>query len=315
MPHGTKRLSDLTLPAMNIRFLKTRPKLKTGAQMIANNMARVLYSLPKMLIQHNSCPPFLHLQCVSACNSGEGMEPLANCISLLAMLVNRSTGTANLFWRNIRIECDRITSKFMSFNFQGLLATVQTLFIYLLLRMADGETEHNNHDAALLATLTVVVGELRRREQCTSLAQESLDILCPGLSWGQWIYQESRRRVCILFRIINMLVCMEQTSACNTTGQPGLILAPLPARKQLWEAASEEQWLQELHRAPSVNGGFGLTESGDLIELGEYQMKSLSMPGSAEVCTSDKSKENWEEWCAGMDDFGALIMLAASLPL
>ncbi|KAF2269048.1 hypothetical protein CC78DRAFT_454376, partial [Lojkania enalia] len=312
-PDATKRLSDLTHPTMNIRFLRTRPKFKTGAQMTANNMARILYSYPKMLIEHNTCPPFLHPQWVSACNSEESMEPLANCISLLAMLSTRSRSTASLFWRNARMECDRIASNHTSFNSYGLIATVQALLIYMLIRVAEGETEHNNHDAALLGTLTVVLGELRRQAQYTSLEQDSLDIMCPGISWGQWIFQESRRRVAIVFHIINMLVCMSPATTC--IGQPGLILAPLPARKQLWEAASEEQWLQELHRVPSVNGGFALAESGDLIELDEYQMKSLSMSGSVEACTSSKSKENWEEWCAGMDGFGALIMLAASLTL
>jgi hypothetical protein len=211
------------------------------------------------------------------------------------------------------MECDRITSSHTSFDSYGLIAAVQALLIYMLMRVAEGETEHNNHDAALLGTLTMVLEELRRRAQYTSLEQDSLEIMCPGMNWGAWILQESRRRLAIVFRVINMLVCMSPATTCSD--QPGLIFAPLPARKQLWEAASEEQWLQELHRVPSVNGEFGLAQSGDLIELDEYRMKSLSMPASVEVCTSSKSKENWEKWCAGMDGLGALIMLAASMPL
>lgn len=54
--------------------------------------------------------------------------------------------------------------------------------MYMLIRIAEGETEHNNHDAPLLETLTLVLGKLRRRAQYTSLEQDSLDIMCPGVS-------------------------------------------------------------------------------------------------------------------------------------
>ena len=183
----------------------------------------------------------------------------------------------------------------------------------MLVRVAEGETEHNNHDAVLLATLTMVLDELRRRSQYASLAQDSLDIMCPGTNWGQWILEESRRRLSIVFRIINMLVCMSPATTC--IDQPGLILAPLPARKQLWEAASEEQWLSELQRVPCIDSGYGLAKSGDLIGLDEHQMKSSNTPRSEQLCMSANSSKNWDEWCASMDGFGALIMLAASLPL
>jgi hypothetical protein len=310
--YAAKSLPIPSHPTMNIRFLRTRPNFKTGAQMTANNMARILYSYPKMLINHNTLPPFLHPQWISACGSEVFLEPLANCISLLGMLGTRARGTASLFWRNVRMECDRISSNHTTFNAHGLIAAVQALLIYMLVRVAEGETEHNNYDAVLLGTLTMVLGEVRRQAQYTSLEKDSLDIMCPGTSWSQWILDESRRRVATVFRIINMLVCMSPATTCNS--QPGLILAPLPARKQLWEAESEEQWLNELYRVPSVNSGYGLSTNGDLIGLDEYQMQSMNLPGSVELCTSSKSKENWEEWCAGMDGFGALIMLAASLP-
>ena len=302
-----------THPTMNVRFLRTRPKFENGGQMTANNMARILCSYPKMLMDHNALPPFLHPQWISASNSEESLEPLANCISLLGMLGTRARITASLFWRNVRMECDRISSNQINFNTQGLIATVQALLIYMLVRVAEGETEHNNHDAVLLATLTMVLDELRRRSQYASLAQDSLDIMCPGTNWGQWILEESRRRLSIVFRIINMLVCMSPATTC--IDQPGLILAPLPARKQLWEAASEEQWLSELQRVPCIDSGYGLAKSGDLIGLDEYQMKSSNTPRSEELCMSANSSKNWDEWCAGMDGFGALIMLAASLPL
>jgi hypothetical protein len=36
-----------------------------------------------------------------------------------------------------------------------LLASLQALFIYILIRLSDGETAYNNYDHLLLATLAV----------------------------------------------------------------------------------------------------------------------------------------------------------------
>lgn len=36
-----------------------------------------------------------------------------------------------------------------------LLAAMQALSVYLLLRLREGETEHNNHDSLMLTTVIV----------------------------------------------------------------------------------------------------------------------------------------------------------------
>ena len=94
-----------------------------------------------------------------------------------------------------------------------------------------------------------------------------------------------------------------------------LLVAPLPARKQLWEATDAVAWQE---RRPDLQSTFGLASNGELIELDEFQLHSsaASMPlplakGGSAADTSSNS-HNWEEWCSGMDGFGALVMLAAS---
>ena len=41
------------------------------------------------------------------------------------------------------------------FNKWGLLAAMQALSIYILIRLDEGETDHNNFDFLLTATVTV----------------------------------------------------------------------------------------------------------------------------------------------------------------
>lgn len=112
-----------------------------------------------------------------------------------------------------------------------------------------------------------------------------------------------------------MIVCVEPTTMCHM--KSGLVLAPLPARKQLWEASDEEKWTLECSRDVGNKSDFGLTDDGELVKLDLYLEKSDETPCPEQLESakfSPRSSTNWEEWCSGMDGFGALVMLAASLP-
>jgi hypothetical protein len=61
----------------------------------------------------NSLPPFIHPHLASSdfgIDMGENadpMEPLHNCISLVHMLGGGVRGSRKLFWKNVRLECER----------------------------------------------------------------------------------------------------------------------------------------------------------------------------------------------------------------
>ncbi len=101
---------------------------------------------------------------------------------------------------------------------------------------------------------------------------------------------------------------------CNL--QRELILAPLPAKKQLWEAGDELVWKAEMEREVGVQTAFGLAANGELVKVDEEHLHCSDMvllDQSLESRTPSRSTANWEEWCSGMDGFGGLVMLAASL--
>jgi hypothetical protein len=61
---------------------------------------------------------------------------------------------------------------------------------------------------------------------------------------------------------------------------------------------------------------FGLASNGELVKLDDDQLycgDAMLLYGSLDARTPSKNTENWEEWCLGMDGFGGLVMLAASL--
>ena len=113
-----------------------------------------------------------------------------------------------------------------------------------------------------------------------------------------------------------MLIYFEPSGLCEL--QSDLILAPLPAKKQLWEATSEIAWQAER----DSNGAhtpkeFGLARNGELVKLRDGQRycgNAVLLYEALGSCRrSAGGRENWEEWCEGMDGFGGLVLLAASL--
>jgi hypothetical protein len=95
-----------------------------------------------------------------------------------------------------------------------------------------------------------------------------------------------------------------------------LILAPLPAKKQLWEASNAMTWKAEIEREHAAQTDFALAASGELVKLAKgyvYCGDAATLDKSLNARTSLMGAENWQEWCLGMDGFGGLVMLTASL--
>jgi hypothetical protein len=67
-----------------------------------------------------------------------------------------------------------------------------------------------------------------------------------------------------------MLAYFEPAAMCDLPTD--LILAPLPAKKQLWEAGDEFVWKAESERDPGAQIDFGLAANGELVKLDEGQL-------------------------------------------
>ncbi|KAK0658097.1 hypothetical protein B0T16DRAFT_316695 [Cercophora newfieldiana] len=272
-----------------------------------------------MLLDSEDAPPFVHPQLKSRVHTGvdndgdsedKQSEPLNNCISLLHMLHSGVSGSRKLFWRNARMECERFREMHGTFDRWETLSATQALFIYTVIRL----DEHQKRPDQLLDSLLAVAV----RAMAQRLNSFGLEFAYShNTSWEDWIFEESRRRLCVVFRVVSLLVHFEPTSLCQLH-ETGLIIAPLPARKRLWHAGDEMQWWAE---KSSTNTGdeedVGLTGSGELVGL-QRRWISCRPTGPTFHHASDltplfKKTLNWEKWCSGMDELGGLIMLAATL--
>ncbi|KAH6659029.1 hypothetical protein BKA67DRAFT_4200 [Truncatella angustata] len=293
------------------RSLIQRPTMRTGAERIRSLIFHTMKSYPLMILHNDSVLPYVHAHLASSDDEDDGMEPLNNCISLVHMLSHGVRGSSKLFWKNVRQECDRLCATHMNMNKCELLAAMQALSIYIIMRLDQGETDNNNVDFLMTATVTALA---KRFNEVLTLEKREFSGSSRDLTWKSWILQESGRRICVVYQVLNLLVYFEPAALCDKEG--GFMLAPLPAQQDLWEASDEFAWRVASRGDYEFGPQFGLTMKGDLVKLDKKSSayrETLLIDKSMEAGLQSASVAPWEEWCSGMDRFGGLVMLAASL--
>ncbi|KAK4156571.1 hypothetical protein C8A00DRAFT_12487, partial [Chaetomidium leptoderma] len=300
---SSPRMSILRQPPYLLGSFIPRPKIEIGTQKTANLVLHTLKSYPLMLLRHNTPPPFIHPRFLSSSSiEHDEMEPLNNCISLLHMFSSRVPASRKLFWKNVRMECERFHQEYLGWAKRELLAALQALSVYVIIRLDEGQTDHNNFDFLMVAAVAAVATQLGRLDAATDKSLE--------MSWETWIFGESQRRLCVIYQIVNMLVQFEPAVMCHRR-QTDLVIAPLPAKKHLWEAGDEFAWKAESGRG-QLEGrvAFALAANGELVQL-NHDEPHCGKP--LDISPPPWRSESWDEWASGMDGFGGLVMLAASL--
>jgi hypothetical protein len=92
-----------------------------------------------------------------------------------------------------------------------------------------------------------------------------------------------------------MLFALDPPGKCVTPS--GFLLAPLPTRKQLWEAPDADAWMLERCRdiggIPSV---FGVLQNGQMVKLHEFHGLRNGQAFVVEPRQVEESAKNWQEW-------------------
>lgn len=107
-PISSRNVSIPRAPTLNVRSIFLQSNMRSGPQKIASLILHTLKSYPLMMLRHKTLPPFIHPHFVSLDIEIDNMEPLNNCISLVYMIGSEVRGSRNLFWKNVRLECEHL---------------------------------------------------------------------------------------------------------------------------------------------------------------------------------------------------------------
>ena len=97
--------------------------------------------------------------------------------------------------------------------------------------------------------------------------------------------------------LLSRVVCVKTGITCDATERFRSL--PLPCAKSLWEARTEEEWVEEYKMCGGAVSHAGLDSFGDLMEANE-RLKEVSYARRLDV------------WNANADKLGTLLNAAVS---
>lgn len=256
------------------------------------------------MLQTNVMPPFVHTGILTHSSDNDDWEALRTCQLLVYMLHDPSPAAKRLFWKNVRWECERVCKGAANANMRQLLAALQALLVYVLIRIGQPGPHEDNLDVLLVRTVIMAATHFNYHMSFISFQSSSPP------NWENWILAESALRICVTYQVLNMLVYFEPAAMCDLKAAP----LALPAKRQCWEAPNEFVWKNVRSSDANAGESFAMTGDGQILRLGYDQACHGKNPLDVKAEPMGLVQEpTWDEWSANTDSLGELAMLAASL--
>lgn len=98
------------MPNYHLRSFGQSKSITVRTSLSATLMTHILTSFSKMMYSPGSLPPFIHPYSLgnNLHNPNDGFESLTTCAALMQMLSSGAPGGRKLFWKNVRLECERL---------------------------------------------------------------------------------------------------------------------------------------------------------------------------------------------------------------
>ncbi|KPM38129.1 hypothetical protein AK830_g8429 [Neonectria ditissima] len=268
---------------------------------MASLAVRMLRSYPFMMLQKGALPPFMSPLVYSWAKKGRRPQPQVSLF--LASFYCAAFSSSFMRIQKTALAIDesktvnlKILTEYPKLDQWELLACLQALLVYCLLRLQEVPVGNDVLDVSLLTTSNLVSGAL------SSILRDRCDCDLPGdpnAAWRDWVFNESRRRTVLIFQIMSMLVDMLTTVSSHALA--GFVLVPLPSASAWWNAQSVEEWKMHFRRCYEERTIYGVSEAGELTRL--------HMTETGVEC----SEKEWEEWSAEVSDLGTLVMVVGTL--
>ncbi|KAF4987225.1 hypothetical protein FDECE_15536 [Fusarium decemcellulare] len=265
----------------------SRPELQLTGDLALHTLRSYLY----VMADRDCIPPFIHPKYGDLMELGTNRpSPLYAAIKLAKMLFLGRGMNKTLIWSLIRMEQERLLNDHPKFDKWEILEALQSLILYVLMRITEGRHGYTNFDTQLLISVHTVCSHLTKRFGMLVSSDELEDRTIP---WKDWVFFESRRRCSTAFLIIDKILYTRVSDPGSVMTEFTFVPAPSPAT--LWGAENEVDWAASYRRYLRENATHGMVRNGDLVAL----------KGSA--------GDQHDRWYAYADSFGLLVTLAADL--
>ncbi|UKZ52562.1 hypothetical protein TrVGV298_006340 [Trichoderma virens] len=282
---GSGTQSDFLIHDKASRILTKRRGLTATTVLSTRTILGQVLSYPSMLLSGHTLPPFIHSQCnlddslmhdcAKAQKHGCLRRTLSICASLVGMWMDRTPVSSPFVWETIYNEINRIHKEAMA--------------IYLLLQAQDTETLVKNDVKFLLISL----GEVAQKLHSTLGYNTFVDTIENPLCRPTWTLYESTR----------------STNPAAAKASPP---RPSPCIRDLWEVPSTYEWGRRYSaflRGRTVDKILTLADYKLSHQLTAEELVNGSGTGEMGAgITKDIMK-----WCEGLDQFGTLVSIAATL--
>ncbi|KAL7809103.1 hypothetical protein V8C26DRAFT_412472 [Trichoderma gracile] len=322
---GSGTQSDFLLHDRTSRILTKRRALTASSVLATRTILGQVCSYPAMMVSGHALPPFIH----SRCSLDDGLtydcarerrhgclrKTLSVCASLVGMWLDRTPVSSEFVWETIYDEVGRMHREHESFDSETMLESIQALTIYMLLQAQDTETLVRNNVKLLLVTL----GELGPKLHSGLEYNTFIDAVESPLCRSTWVlYESARRTFCLLYIIEMFLEINLRPSPISPRCCQSFAATPLPCIRDLWEVPSTYDWSK---RYSAFLRGRSVAK---ILTLRDYKMAQHLSPeelldgaglnGVSGLGTGSGSvTRDVMRWCEGMDPFGTLVTLAATL--
>ncbi|KUJ12992.1 uncharacterized protein LY89DRAFT_197985 [Mollisia scopiformis] len=283
-----------------------KPKMVKHRQLSLNRKYVIctLRSYPQMLLPGKGPPPFLHPHCMeqeydqSESAQTSLIDPLARCSGIVAMWSVKNKDNSSFIWRSIRMEQERLSEECHTYDTRTAVAALQAVSVYFIFRVSEQDEDVTDFDIPLIQTMLNIA--IRFKECSTRCFDPSAS---SALTWELWILIESLQRTIFVTFIVDILFdisagTISDSNACIKADH--LLQMRLPCSKSLWKTKTKSEWEKEY----ATQTNFQLENNyrhPRFIDLIRHDANANSFGSSL------------DRWMSEVDDFGMLVINAASL--
>ncbi|KAK5725346.1 hypothetical protein LTR15_003531 [Elasticomyces elasticus] len=225
------------------------------------------------------------------CATPRPSPTLEICKSIVLLYTTKTPATSSFVWRTVTMEKDRFMNEHVDGDEWTVLSMLQAITLYVLLRIFDEDSFSIEFDHELTTAMTEI---MVHADQWRLVCSAEIEGRRP--EWKEWLLVESKRRTVTVLFILHLLFDIKTEGRARS--KIGLSVLPLPAYKQLWEAATEGEWIEKYDEMLRARSGRCYLRYADLMALGRGH-------------GGDKMND-LSSWMTSGDAFGMLVMMAAN---